>query len=114
MPPQDDNDSLLPSTQGSPSPAASNFPLSDELVAGHYPHPNTLIIGTARAKEARCCWLADITPIAVYQHMLYKWRRLHTKVDINGTSLSHPSKSMAIAPYHPLENDPPRNQNEPL
>ena len=97
VPEDDDNDDLNISTEPSqPSQHSSCFPLSKEHLAGHHPHPDTPIIGSGRAKALGYRWLADITLRALFQRILHKWKRVNTKTDMNGATLSPPYTSEAV------------------
>ena len=79
--PEDDNDddSNISTEQSQPSQPSSCFPVSEEVLAAHHPHPDTPIIGHGRAKALSYRWLADITLRALFQRILYKWKRLNGK-----------------------------------
>ena len=74
----DDDDSNISTEPSQPSQPSSCFPLSEVLLAAHHPHPDTPIIGSGRAKALGYRWLADITLRALFQRILYKWKRLNT------------------------------------
>ena len=57
----DDDDSNISTEPSRPSQPSSCFPLSEELLAVHHPHPDTPIIGSGRARPLGYRWLADIT-----------------------------------------------------
>ena len=95
--PEDEDDSL-PSSQASPTQSVACFPLSDEMLVGQHPHPNTPIIGASRTKEAGYRWLADITLRVLYQRILHKWQRTNTETDMHRNPLPLPYTAEAQTP----------------
>ena len=100
--PKDDNndDSNISTEPSQPSQRSSCLPLGEELLAGHHPHPDTPIISSGRAKALGYCWLADITLRALFQKILYKWKMLNTKTDMNGATLPPPYTSKAVTAFN--------------